>query len=90
MRKKGEGGPRVDFSRRGGGESWEEEEGKRRLWQNNRFRDFFPVPNFSDTGTKFFRYRFREFYRFQFVPIPVPVRHTLVGGGGREAETVAE
>ena len=47
-----------------------------------RFRDFFPVPNFSDTGsetfsgTNFFRYRFR--YHQKNEKNPVPVRHTLV------------
>ena len=30
-----------------------------------RFRDFFPVPNFSDTGSE-------TFSRYQFFPIPVP------------------
>ena len=30
-----------------------------------RFRDFFPVPNFSDTGSE-------TFFRYQFFPIPVP------------------
>ena len=25
------------------------------------------------SGTKFFRYRFRDFFRYQFVPIPVPI-----------------
>ena len=30
-----------------------------------RFRDFFPVPNFSDTGSE-------TFYRYQIWPIPVP------------------
>merc|ERR1719237_1949243 len=64
-----------------------------------RFRDFFPVPNFTDIGsdttrqnekfpvpvpiryryplyifkiTKFCRYRFRYFFRYQIFPIPVP------------------
>ena len=31
-----------------------------------RFRDFFPVPNFSDTGSE-------TFFRYQFFPIPVPI-----------------
>ena len=31
-----------------------------------RFRDFFPVPIFSDTG-------FETFFRYQFFPIPVPI-----------------
>ena len=30
-----------------------------------RFRDFFPVPNFSDTGSE-------TFFRYQIFPIPVP------------------
>ena len=36
-----------------------------------RFGDFFPVPNFS-SGTKFFQYWFRYFFRHQIFPIPVP------------------
>ena len=52
-----------------------------------RFRDFFPIPNFSDTAGS------KTFFRYQFFPIPVlipqtnehsryrgfpvPVRHTL-------------
>ena len=31
-----------------------------------RFRDFFPVPNFSDTGSE-------TFFRYQFFSIPVPI-----------------
>ena len=31
-----------------------------------RFRYFFTVPNFSDTGTE-------TFFRYQFFPIPVPI-----------------
>ena len=51
-----------------------------------RQQNFFLVPNIFDTDistffdTNFFRYRFRGFLRYQFVPIPVlipPVRHTL-------------
>ena len=30
------------------------------------FRDFFPVPNFTDTGSE-------TFFRYQFFPIPVPI-----------------
>ena len=44
-----------------------------------RYRYFFPVPNIFDTGTffgtdtgseTFYRYRFRDFFRYQFFPIP--------------------
>ena len=31
-----------------------------------RFRDFFPVPNFSDTGSE-------TFFQYQYFPIPVPI-----------------
>ena len=42
-----------------------------------RYRYFFPVPNIFAThtgtffGTKFFRYWFRDFFRYQILPIPI-------------------
>ena len=46
-----------------------------------RFRYFFPVPNFSDTGsetfsdTNFFRYRFRYHQKNEKFPVTVPIRY---------------
>ena len=43
-----------------------------------RYRYFFPVTNIFDTdtgtffGTKCFRYRFQDFFRYQILAIPVP------------------
>ena len=46
--------------------------------ERNRIRNFFPIPNFSDTesdtffDTKFFRYRIQYFFWYQIVLIPNP------------------
>ena len=46
-----------------------------------RFRDFFPIPNFTDTGfetfpgTKFFRYQFRYHLNKENFPVPVLIRY---------------
>ena len=46
--------------------------------ERNRIRNFFPIPNFSDTesdtfsDTKYFQYRIRYFFRYQIFSIPNP------------------